>query len=85
MAESERDSAASSWSRSPEDWTRSKPSPRLGQFLSREGSFPLRRFVLPRFTYSILYAVRDDDVLVVAVAHAKRRPGHWRSRIASED
>jgi plasmid stabilization system protein ParE len=40
-----------------------------------------RRFLLARFPYSIVYLAGNDDIVtVVAVAHAKRRPGYWRRR-----
>lgn len=40
-----------------------------------------RRYLFPRFPFSLVYVVRGDEVEVVAVAHAKRRPGYWRSRL----
>jgi plasmid stabilization system protein ParE len=39
-----------------------------------------RRFLLERFPYEIVYVVRDSRVLVVAIAHCKRRPAYWRDR-----
>jgi plasmid stabilization system protein ParE len=39
-----------------------------------------RRFLLRRFPYSLVYRRRLDGVEVIAVAHARRRPGYWRSR-----
>jgi plasmid stabilization system protein ParE len=39
-----------------------------------------RRFLLHRFPYEVVYRVRGEHVLVVAVAHCKRRPGYWRER-----
>jgi plasmid stabilization system protein ParE len=39
-----------------------------------------RRFVMRRFPFSVVYRVLDDDVLIVAVAHGRRRPGYWRAR-----
>jgi toxin ParE1/3/4 len=39
-----------------------------------------RELTLSRFPYKIVYRVRTDDLYVVAVAHAKRRPGYWRNR-----
>jgi plasmid stabilization system protein ParE len=39
-----------------------------------------RRVVLPRFPYSILYRIRNDEIFIVAVAHDRRRPGYWRHR-----
>lgn len=43
-----------------------------------------RKYVLQRFPYLIFYTCSqlDDEVMVVAVAHAKRRPGYWLSRMA---
>jgi len=40
-----------------------------------------RRCILNRFPYSIIYREVGDDLHVVAVAHHKRRPGYWRSRL----
>jgi len=40
-----------------------------------------RRFVLNRFPYSLVYRTDGTYSLIVAVAHAKRRPGYWRSRL----
>jgi plasmid stabilization system protein ParE len=40
-----------------------------------------RRFVLRRFPYEVVYAIEGDLILVLAVAHAKRRPKYWRERL----
>ncbi len=41
----------------------------------------LRRFVLDdHFPFSIVYAIQGDTLLVIAVAHASRRPGYWKRR-----
>lgn len=42
--------------------------------------FGTRRYVLPRFPYSVIYRVPGPVVHVYAVAHAKRKPGYWRAR-----
>jgi hypothetical protein len=39
-----------------------------------------RRFVLPRFPFSIFYRFNETEVVLVAVAHHKRRPGYWDQR-----
>jgi hypothetical protein len=31
-------------------------------------------------TGQVIYEVRTDEVLVLAVAHLKRRPNYWKSR-----
>ena len=33
-----------------------------------------------RFPFRIVYRVVEGSVLVVAIAHAKRRPGYWKNR-----
>ena len=35
------------------------------------------------FPYRVVYLVRDHLLVIVAVAHVKRRPGYWRERVAS--
>jgi toxin ParE1/3/4 len=40
-----------------------------------------RRFVLDRFPFSIVYLDDPDAVIIIAVAHSKRRPGYWKSRV----
>ena len=35
------------------------------------------------FPYRVVYFLDGDLLTVVAVAHAKRRPGYWRERVTS--
>jgi plasmid stabilization system protein ParE len=39
-----------------------------------------RRFLMQRFPFQIVYRETDEQQLVVAVAHAKRKPHFWRRR-----
>jgi plasmid stabilization system protein ParE len=39
-----------------------------------------RRVFLRRFPFFLVYRVRSERVEIVAVAHARRRPGYWRER-----
>lgn len=41
----------------------------------------VRRKLLRRFPFSIMYSVTDTTVSILAVAHHKRRPFYWRNRI----
>lgn len=34
-----------------------------------------------RFPYRIYYRARPEEVLIVAIAHRRRRPGYWRGRV----
>jgi plasmid stabilization system protein ParE len=40
-----------------------------------------RRYVFPRYPFSLVYLLRGDAIEVVAVAHGRRRPDYWRSRL----
>lgn len=42
-----------------------------------------RRFVLHQFPFSVVYRIGDEEILVLAIAHAHRRPGYWRKRAAT--
>jgi hypothetical protein len=41
----------------------------------------LRSILLGSFPIKLVYAVRDNVLLVVAVFHARRRPGYWLGRL----
>lgn len=51
-----------------------------GAWQASEYSRGLRRFVMDRFPFTIVYAELADEILVVAIAHASREPGYWRAR-----
>jgi toxin ParE1/3/4 len=40
----------------------------------------VRRKVLRRFPYNLLYTADPDELYIVAVAHQKRRPEYWLTR-----
>lgn len=40
----------------------------------------LRRYLLHRFPYMLVYELRQDEIVVVAVSHARRRPNYWLRR-----
>lgn len=39
-----------------------------------------RRMLLRRFPFSLIYADARDEIVLVAVAHQRRRPNYWRRR-----
>lgn len=41
----------------------------------------IRRALVGRFPYSILYTHRAADIFILAVMHQKRKPGYWKSRL----
>ena len=40
----------------------------------------VRRALLDRFTYLIVFEVFESEILVLAVSHAKRDQSYWESR-----
>lgn len=54
-----------------------REQPQIGQRINEA----FRSIVLARFPYSLIYVVESERILVVAVAHQRRRPGYWRARI----
>ena len=41
----------------------------------------IRRILLKRFPFAVLYRVINDVVQVLAVAHYRRRPEYWLGRL----
>lgn len=55
--------------------------PRLHALISSpKARREIRRAVLRRFPYSIIYEIKTDEVVVLAVAHGRRRFGYWKGR-----
>jgi len=50
--------------------------PDAGAVISRN----LRRVRLDRFPYSVVYRRTADAIVIIALAHQRRRPGYWRGR-----
>ncbi|MBF0265498.1 MAG: type II toxin-antitoxin system RelE/ParE family toxin [Gammaproteobacteria bacterium] len=40
----------------------------------------IRRSLVHRFPYGILYSVEQDKILVLAVMHLHRHPDYWKDR-----
>jgi plasmid stabilization system protein ParE len=40
-----------------------------------------RRMILHRYPFSVVFRERLHDIQIVAIAHAKRRPGYWIERL----
>ena len=44
----------------------------------------LRRCLLSRFPYGIIYGIDSETIIVVAVAHLHREPRYWIDRIVGQ-
>ena len=40
-----------------------------------------RRLILKTFPYQLIYRVEGEEIRIYAVAHLKRKPGYWRTRL----
>lgn len=54
--------------RTPESW---------GQYFHGTRGFRFRGF-----PFVMAYIIRDERIIVIAIAHTRRRPGYWRDRLA---
>lgn len=52
--------------------------PRLETY---DGSHEVRRCLLKRFPYLVIFVIRPQSAIVVAVSHARRRPLYWLDRL----
>lgn len=41
----------------------------------------IRKSILRTFQYSLIYSIEPEGILVLAVAHHRRRPGYWAGRM----
>jgi plasmid stabilization system protein ParE len=54
-----------------------RANPKAFQLVAGE----IRRNLLRRFPYSVVYAIEPDRVRILAIAHQRRRPGYWHHRL----
>ncbi len=46
--------------------------------------FGTRRVFPGKFKFSIVYVVREDEVIVLALAPFRREPGYWKARLPTD-
>ncbi len=46
---------------------------------------PFRRYLMTKFSYSIIYTIEPDHIRILAVAHSKRKPWYWLRTTDVED
>ena len=54
-------------------------NPESGQIILEN----FRRSILSRFPFSLIYTIETESILIIAVAHQRRRPYYWKERIIS--
>jgi toxin ParE1/3/4 len=69
--------ASGFWDELKDAYRKLRKSPRIGSPYVRG----TRRILLHRYPYSVVFRELPDKIQVIAVAHAKRRPGYWAKRL----
>jgi toxin ParE1/3/4 len=57
------------------------PGPECGPVIGLPPALGVRRKLLSRFPYAIVFVESDTFVRVISVMHGHRRPAYWRRRI----
>lgn len=55
--------------------------PDIGTVILERQGRRIRKWRVQGFRYSLIYAVLDDVIRILAVAHHSRRPGYWLYRL----
>ena len=61
------------------EWDQIPSVPASGEAAGRG----VRRIILKRFPFDVVYVERGDHIWVLAFAHHSRRPGYWQARLRS--
>jgi plasmid stabilization system protein ParE len=57
------------------------PGPECGPVIGLPRELGVRRKLLDRFPYAIVFVELDAHVRVISVMHGHRRPAYWRRRV----
>ena len=56
--------------------------PRTGERVRRMPvESPVRRVAVKRFPYQVFYLETPSEIRILAVAHDRRKPGYWKTRL----
>jgi toxin ParE1/3/4 len=61
--------------------TLQEPGPECGPVIGLPSELGVRRKLLSRFPYAIVFVEGDTFVRIISVMHGHRRPAYWRRRI----
>lgn len=56
--------------------------PRSGSAVPRMPAHStVRRIAVTRFPYHVIYLETDAEIRILAIAHDRRKPGYWKTRV----
>jgi plasmid stabilization system protein ParE len=56
--------------------------PRAGELVTRlPADLPVRRRAVSRFPYHVIYLETATQIRILAIAHDRRKPGYWKTRL----
>lgn len=61
---------------------RIRQQPDAGSPVPVPSTVGLRRHLIPRFAFQVIYYVRNEEIAIIAIAHTSRRPNYWRHRLS---
>ena len=41
----------------------------------------VRRKLLRRFPYGVFFVLKDDEIIIIAIMHTRRKPSDWNERV----
>ena len=44
-----------------------------------------RRCLVKKFPFGVIYQIRSNEILILAIAHLHRKPLYWKQRIKTDD
>ena len=44
----------------------------------------IRRYLVHKFPYKIIYSIQDDAIVILAFAHIHRKPNYWVDRLKED-
>ena len=63
---------------------RIQDAPELGTLVSGvDSELGVRRMLVWRFPFTVVYCELEREIRVLAIAHAKRRPLYWKKRLGA--
>ncbi len=51
-----------------------------GPFQFEKTDKKYRKHNLRKFPYKVVYQLKNNEIIVIAFAHHKRKPGYWKNR-----